>query len=91
MIETLNSSHIGPVNISSGETIKLKDLILKIAKKSQKEHLIHFGKKDRPVGSPDKVLGLNKVLKNETNWKRKYSIDEGLTNTINYYNLEHGS
>ena len=40
--EILNSDYFGPINISSGEKIIIKDLIIKEAKYFNKEKLINF-------------------------------------------------
>ena len=85
LVKVLESSHIGAVNISSGKTIKLKELISKIAQRFDKEELIKFGVRERPVGSPDLVLGKNDVLMKATDWKENFTIDEAIEKTINYY------
>jgi len=85
LVLVLESSYNGAVNISSGKTLKLKDLISKIAKVFDKENLIKFGERERPEGSPDLVLGINDVLKRETDWEENYTIDQAIEKTINYF------
>ncbi|MET2984909.1 NAD-dependent epimerase/dehydratase family protein [Aureibaculum conchae] len=85
LVQVLESDYIGAVNISSGKTLKLKELISSIAKKFDKEDFIKFGVRERPKGSPDMVLGLNDVLVKETNWKANYTLDQAIEKTIKYY------
>ena len=42
IFELLHSDYFGPINISSGEEITIKDLIIKAAKYFNKEKLINF-------------------------------------------------
>lgn len=84
LILLLESSYIGPVNVSSGKVTKLKDFINKIASIFKKEDLISFGSKPRPKGSPDFIKGKNELLRKITNWKQEYTIDEGINKLINY-------
>ncbi len=86
LVSLVESTYVGAVNISSGKTIKLKELILKFAKVFDKEHLIKFGVRERPENSPSHVLGNIDLLKKETNWKKQFDIDEAIKKTINYYN-----
>ncbi len=85
LILTLESNHVGPVNICSSKATKLKSLISTIAKKFNKEELIKFGVKARPKGSPSRVVGINDVLKNSTEWSEKYVLEDAIQETINYY------
>jgi len=86
LVSLVESTYVGAVNISSGKTIKLKELILKFAKVFDKEHLIKFGIRKRPENSPSHVLGNIEILKNKTNWKKQFDIDTAVEKTINYYN-----
>ena len=81
----LESSYIGDINISSGKVIKLKDLIVKIARIFNKENLLNFGSLSRPKGSPNFVLGENELLKKVTSWTEKHGIDKGIKEFISYY------
>lgn len=85
LILLLESSYNGDVNVSSGKVIKLKDLILKIARIFDRENLLNFGILSRPQGSPDFVLGNNELLKKVTSWNENYGIDNGITEFIDYY------
>jgi len=85
LILLLESNYIGDVNVCSGRGIKLKTLISSIAKYFDKEHLIKFGAKPRPLNSPGYIVGSNKILKNVTNWGEKFSLQEAIKNTINNF------
>ncbi|HBS11720.1 MAG TPA: hypothetical protein DEO36_04135 [Flavobacteriaceae bacterium] len=85
LVSLVESTYVGAVNISSGKTMKLKELILKFAKVFEKEHLIKFGVRERPENSPSHVLGNIEILTSKTNWKKQFDIDKAVEKTINFY------
>lgn len=88
LVSLLKSDYRGAVNISSGNGIKLKQLISKIAKYITNQDLIRFGVIPYAKGTPMKLIGNNMILKNEIKWSPKFMIDEGLKKTINHYKKE---
>ncbi len=85
LVSLVESTYVGAVNISSGKTIKLKELILKFAKAFNKEHLIKFGVRERPENSPSHVQGNIEILKNKTNWKKQFDMNIAVQKTISFY------
>ena len=73
----------GPVNVSSGKPIPLKNIILKIAGILKGEHLIRLGAIDTAPNAAKLIVGNNSRLLTETDWKPKFGLEEGLKTVIN--------
>jgi len=91
LVLLLECNYNGAVNVSTGNVIKLKDMVLRIAKYFNKENLLLFGAINRPVGTPDYILGENNLLKKLTCWEQKYDADKGIMELINYFKSNHES
>lgn len=83
-IALLNSKVQGPVNIASGRPITLKDIILKIAKKTNRQNLVEFGVIPTPANEPHLLIADVKRLSDEVGWRPKYDLDHGLEQAIEY-------
>jgi len=88
LVSLLKSDYRGAVNISSGNGIKLKQLISKIAEYITAQDLIRFGAIPYTLGKPMKIIGNNTILRKNSKWTPKYTLDEGLRKTINYQKLK---
>jgi len=75
----------GPVNIASGQGISLGHLIEKIAITIGKEKLIRIDNPEGPSKSGDRVVGSNNRLKGLQGWSPRYSLEQGLKNTIDWW------
>jgi len=84
-VALLDSSVEGPVNIGSGRPVVLKNIIQKISDKIINRDHIEFGAV--PVSSDDPPLLLADVrrLTKEVDWEPKYSLDQGLDETISWW------
>ncbi len=78
----LFSEYQGCINICSGNPITMEYLFKEIAMKLTKEELVTYVNE---LSNPKKVLGDNSLLQNKLNFKCKYSLDEGLKNTIKWW------
>ena len=72
-----------PINISSGVEIKIKEIIKKIVNISGKDLRIEYDT-TKPEGMKRRVLSITKA-KRDLKFKPKWSLQEGLTNTIKWY------
>jgi nucleoside-diphosphate-sugar epimerase len=84
-VALLESSVEGPVNIGSGRPVVLKNIIKKISDKIIKRDNIEFGAV--PVSSDDPpllVADVRRLIK-EVDWIPKYSLDQGLNETIYWW------
>jgi len=88
LVLSLESGHIGAVNIASGKATKLKRIILQLANYLNKNELIKFGAVPYAKKTPMHLIGNNEILINKIGWKPKFTIEEGLLKTIKYYKKE---
>lgn len=80
-----NSPSEGIFNIGSGHSIPLKDVVLMIKDKIDKNYVIQFGKKMK-TGNELTYLEANiDKLKLATNWQPTTSIELGIDITIDHY------
>lgn len=82
IVKLLFSEYNGCINICSGNSITMEELFNKIAIKLEKEKLVTYVNE---VSSPKNVLGDNYLLKSKLNFECKYSLEEGLENTIKWW------
>jgi nucleoside-diphosphate-sugar epimerase len=69
------------VNVGSGEPITVASLVLKIGAILGRPELIRLGAREYSSGDPMFVCADNRKLR-ATGWVRKYSLEEGLRQTI---------
>lgn len=82
---TLDSDATGVINIGSGHSVSIKDIVVKISKILNKEKLIKLGAIPDPAYSPKQIVADINRLKNEINWSSHLSLDEGLLDTVNWW------
>jgi nucleoside-diphosphate-sugar epimerase len=75
----------GPVNIASGEPIVLKDLALRIGEHLGRPDLVQLGRLAAPIGEPRALLADVSRLASELSWSPRFSLDEGLCETIDWW------
>ena len=83
LIKLMDSNLKGPFNIGSNEEISIIELAKLISKKLDKEVMIKFCEEleDEPRS---RCPSIKKIL-DELSWSPKTSLNEGLSNTINFY------
>ncbi len=88
-IDILNSNKVigQEINIATQEEISIGDLAdLLINLINPEAKIISEGKRLRPKNSEvDRLLGSNKKIKELTNWSSKYSLEDGLKETIEWF------
>lgn len=72
-----------PVNIGTDEEVTIKDLAHLILELSGKNLLIKFDL-TKPEGQPRKFADISKA-KEKLNWKPKFTLEEGIKKTIEWY------
>lgn len=73
----------GAVNVCSGQPVQLRQIVSTIAELTDFKGKILWGAVPAAFGD-DLVVGNNEKLKS-TGWKQKYSLEEGLKLTINWW------
>jgi nucleoside-diphosphate-sugar epimerase len=81
----LDSEVQGPVNIGSGEGIALADLIDRIARQIGRSDLVRLGARSAPTDEPPLLLPDIQRLRDEVQWRPRFTLTEGLTDTIHWW------
>jgi dTDP-6-deoxy-L-talose 4-dehydrogenase (NAD+) len=74
-----------PVNVCSGEGVRLKDMVSDMASRCGSLKLLHFGTLTRSSGDPDIVVGDNARLVNESGWRPSRSRSQMLDDVVQYW------
>lgn len=83
-VHLLSSEYVGPINISSGDGIPLGKLAIEIAEQLGKKDLLSVKELLPSLQNPLKIIGDNTELV-RIGWHQKYSIEEGLAETISWW------
>lgn len=83
IIDVFENDIQGAVNICSGKPVQLKEIVNKITEITNFKGSILWGAIPAAFGD-DLVVGNNEKLKS-TGWQQKYSLEEGLKQTINWW------
>jgi nucleoside-diphosphate-sugar epimerase len=75
----------GPVNVGSGEPVQVREVVETIGRLTGRGDLIDFGARSENAVDPPFVCADNDRLKNETGWTPRYSLVDGLEQTIAWW------
>ncbi|MFQ5528414.1 MAG: NAD-dependent epimerase/dehydratase family protein [Thermoanaerobaculia bacterium] len=81
LVRVLDSDLSGPVNIASGEGIRVRDLVRRIADRTGGAELVEWGV---PDGHPFVVADTTR-LRNELGWRPAIGLDEGMDRTVSWW------
>jgi len=84
-VTLLDSEVTGIVNIGSGEPVSIKELVIQIAKHLGKEDDIQLGALPARENEPPFIVADTSRLKKEVRWCQKYSLEEGIRDTISWW------
>lgn len=84
IVELFESKIQGAVNISSGTPVKLRVIVEKIAELMSYKEEIKYGAV-KPKFEEPFVVGCNDRLINEVGWEQKYTLEDGLKQTIEWW------
>lgn len=84
-VNLLESDAQGPVNIASGHPVSLKNIISKLGRWLNEEHLIKLGAVPTSPGEAPLVVANVNRLSEEVGWSPQYSLKEGLKKTIDWW------
>lgn len=84
-VSLLESDIQGTVNIASGHSVQVRDIVLRISEKLGKTDLIRFGTIPFTENEPLFIGAATERLKKEVAWSPKYNLDSGLENTIAWW------
>ena len=84
-VSLVESAVSGPVNLASGQGLKIGDLAESIAKKLGTAHLLELGSNVRKSDHvPSVVASIDKITE-EVGWKPSIGLDKGLVETIQWW------
>jgi len=75
----------GVVNVGSGEPHTVRDIALSIGRIMGRPHLIGLNALPYVPDWPMHLVADNSRLETSTDWRPKFSLDAGLTNTIQWW------
>jgi nucleoside-diphosphate-sugar epimerase len=85
LVALLKSDMGEAVNLGSGQPIPLKHVIYKIADHFNRPDLIQLGAISPKAKEPALVIANNERLTKQVKWKPKFTLDDGLQETIHWW------
>ena len=83
--EVVRKKLSGVFNVGSGNPIAVRDLVSKLGKLLNREELIQYGELPYPQFEPMFVCTNNLRLKKEAEWIPQYNLEDGLCQTIDWW------
>ena len=87
----LDSDVEGPVNIASGETVRIIDIVQSVAQSLNGADLLRIGAVPDATDSPDSVCAKVNRLRDEVGFVPETSLESGLAKTIEWWQQTDGS
>jgi nucleoside-diphosphate-sugar epimerase len=84
-VALLDSEVVGPINISTGVPIAIKDIATQIATIIGRPELLKLGSIAAAANDVPLLVGNADRLNNELNWQPEWSIKQGLKQTIDWW------
>jgi len=84
LVFLLAGRHSGPVNVGSGQPVTLKELVGRVGRLLEAEHLIDFGAIEPPPSDLPFVVADAGQLEN-LGWARRFDHDEGIADTVGWW------
>jgi len=81
----------GPVNIGSDESVALADLVERIGRQIGRSELLRVGARPAPPQEPAILLPDVHRLRDEARWRPRFTLNEALSNTIEWWRGKTGS
>jgi nucleoside-diphosphate-sugar epimerase len=81
----LDSEVTGIINIGSGKPVSIKELVLQIARYLEKEDDIQLGALPARENDPPFIVADTGRLQKEVRWFQKYSLEEGIIDTVSWW------
>jgi nucleoside-diphosphate-sugar epimerase len=88
LVALLENKVSGPINIASGEAIRLRDIVVRVGELLGRSELIRLGAiPAAPTDTPLVVADVSR-LRNEMHWSPRVTLDEGLARTIEWWRTQ---
>lgn len=83
--EVARAGLTGIVNVGSGQPVTVRRIVETISRNLGREDLVNFGARPYNPTDPPFVVANNGRLRSETGWVQRWSLDEGLVQTIDWW------
>jgi nucleoside-diphosphate-sugar epimerase len=90
LVSLLESEVQGPINIASGYPIALREIVMTIGRKLNRESLVQLGAIGARANDTPLVVGDIQRLSSELGWRPRYRLDQGLEQTIGWWRTHLG-
>jgi nucleoside-diphosphate-sugar epimerase len=87
----LDSPAEGAVNVGSDETVTIADLLSRIAQQIGRPGLVRLGARSSPASEPAVLVPDTERLRREVGWRPRFTLDEGIADTIGWWRQHLGS
>lgn len=84
-VQIVTSNMEGAVNIGSGQSVSVKDIVLKIGELTGNKDLIQIGAVPSRGNEKPLILADVRKLTNHLSWQPRFNLDEGLKHTIDWW------
>lgn len=85
LVALLDSEVEGAVNIAAGRGVTLAEVIEKTAARAGRPDLVRLGALPAPLGEPPSLWADAGRLRGEVGWSPRFSLDEGLDATVEWW------
>jgi nucleoside-diphosphate-sugar epimerase len=88
LVAVLDATVDGPINIGSGEAVRLKDLIYRAAGLIGRDDLVQLGVMPVPHDEPPLIVADVTRLREQTGWVPRFDLDRGLSDAVAWWRSE---
>lgn len=87
-VALLDSSVQGTINVASGHATTIRDVVRTIAAKLERPDLLELGARPTPPQEPPLLLADVRRLREEVRFSPRFTLDQGLTDTIAWWRAQ---
>ena len=88
LVTLLDSEVTGPLNIASGHGVAVKDVVLKIGEILERPGLVRLGALEPSTLQAPLLVGDIRQLAEKLHWSPKYSLEQGLQKSVEWWRAE---
>ncbi|RQW37687.1 NAD(P)-dependent oxidoreductase [Novosphingobium sp. LASN5T] len=79
------TSMTGPVNIASGQAVRVREVLERIERLTDTEGRVDYGQRSLAAGEPMKLVGDVSRLRDEVGFRPHFSLEAGLRDTVDHW------
>jgi nucleoside-diphosphate-sugar epimerase len=81
----VDSDHQGPVNIASGRTVQVKQVVETLGRLSGRPDLLQFGARPTNEAEPLRMEAATSILRDKIGFAPQYDLEDGLAQTYDWW------